>query len=371
MSSIKPRLHPIAQFTINHLCFINKDHQATQPLPEFANEKNLTELYRWMVTVRILDTKAIHLQRTGKLGTYPSSCGQEAVSVGLGYALGSDDIYCPAYRDQGVLLQRNVSAEEILAYWGGDERGNCFLHNTQDLPTCVTVGGQCLHAAGVAVAIKYRKQNRSVVTLVGDGGTSKGDFYEAINLAGVWQLPLVIVINNNQWAISVPRKRQTAAQTLAQKAIAGGIECLQVDGNDVIAVSYAVSEGIKKARAGQGGSVIEAVTYRLADHTTADDATRYRTKEELEAAWQGEPIARLAQYMTDQGWWDNTKDQQLHAQCTDLIDKEIERYLARSKAPVTDIFDFLYAHLPDTLVDQREQLLIETEMMKRNHSRSN
>ena len=356
----KPRLHPIMQFNINYLCFINKDHQVTQNLPDFADEKNLKELYRRMLQIRILDTKAINLQRMGKLGTYASSCGQEAVTVGIGHAMNPDDVYCPAYRDQGVLIQRRIAINEILSVWGGDERGNAFQNNQTDLPTCVTVSGQCLHAAGVAYAFKYRKQARAAVTIIGDGGTSKGDFYEAINLAGIWSLPLVIIINNNQWAISVPRTSQTAAQTLAQKGIAGQVESIQVDGNDVIAVRYAVAEAIQKARSSHGPSLIEAFTYRLADHTTADDAKRYRQQEIVQDAWLADPLIRLRQYLIQHGWWSEEQDQKLKSEIGEETETEVQIYLNKKKAAPTDMFDYLYAELPDSLVDQREELKFKT-----------
>lgn len=354
--STKPRLHAVTQFTINSLCFIDKNHHATQALPSFANETTLIQLYEWMVLVRSMDSKIVNLQRMGKIGTFPSSCGQEGVSVGVGHALHADDIYCASYRDQGILLQRNIAIREILAYWGGDERGNCFQNNKYDLPTCVTIAAQCLHAAGVAYALKYQKQRRAVLTTVGDGGTSKGDFYEALNVAGAWQLPLVVIINNNQWAISVPRSAQTCAQTLAQKAIAAGIECLQVDGNDVVAVRYATSEALKKARLGRGPSVIEAMTYRLADHTTADDANRYRTANSVKLAWQEEPIARLGYYLAAQGWWSENQDKELRDQCNLKVDAAIAEYYATPKAATTEIFDYLYAELPEAYIDQREQV---------------
>ena len=199
--------------------------------------------------------------------------------------------------------------EEILLYWGGDERGNLSSGPAHDFPFCVPVGSQAPHAAGVAYAFKLRKEPRVAVCLLGDGATSKGDVYEAMNFAGVHKLPVVFVINNNQWAISVPLKMQTACATLAQKAIAAGFPGEQVDGNDVIAVRQAVEEAIAGARAGRGPRLIEAITYRLGDHTTADDASRYRPAEEVQARWKEEPIARLRTYLVGQKAWGKAEEE--------------------------------------------------------------
>ncbi len=352
------RTPTVASFIVPYLQYINAEHQATQTLPEFAQDpKTLLHLYKQMTLTRLMDNKAVNLQRTGRLGTYPSSQGQEATFVGLGHAMHADDIYCPAYRDQGTLLQRGVKISEIFSLWGGDERGNNYENNPHDLPTCVTVSGQCLHAAGVAFAIKYRHQNRAAVTCCGDGATSKGDFYEALNVAGAWHLPLVCVVANNQWAISVPYKKQTAAQTLAQKGIAAGIAVIQVDGNDVIAVRQATAAAIEHARAGKGATLIEAVAYRLTDHTTADDANRYRSKEQVKQAWKEEPIARLGYYLETQGLWSREQESILHAELSVEIEKSVEEYLQKPAPAITDMFDYLYAQLPDALIDQRDALV--------------
>jgi pyruvate dehydrogenase E1 component alpha subunit len=207
--------------------------------------------------------KAVALQRTGRLGTYAASLGQEAVSVGTASAMHDEDVLLPSYRDNAALIWRGVKLEEILLFWGGDERGNCFSGPVQDFPFCIPVGSQAPHAAGVAYAFKLRKEPRVAVCLFGDGATSKGDLWEAMNFAGVHKLPVVFVATNNQWAISVPLRLQTASETLAQKAIAAGFIGEQVDGNDVVAMHAAVKDAIEAARNGQGPRFIEAVTYRL------------------------------------------------------------------------------------------------------------
>lgn len=347
----------VAEFSIKYLQYLDAHSQITQNLPDFAKDPQLLcELYRWMVLARLGDAKAVALQRTGKMGTYASSLGQEAVSVGMGYALKENDIFIPYYRDQGAFLMRGIKFSSIYAYWGGDERGNSLSFNSEDFPICVPISTQYLHAAGVAYAVKLRKQSRAVLTICGDGGTSEGDFYEGINFAGAFHLPVVFVINNNQWAISEPRSQQTHTQTLAQKAIAAGFEGLQVDGNDVIAVSQSVSAALTKARQGGGPTLIEAVTYRLCDHTTADDAKRYIKKEELENAWQLEPIARLKRYLESQGIWSSAQEEQLQAECSQEITAAADEYLTMPAQENTAIIDYLYAELPAAYAEQREEI---------------
>jgi pyruvate dehydrogenase E1 component alpha subunit len=267
-----------------------------------------------------------------------------------------EDVLLPSYRDNGTLLWRGVKMEEILLYWGGDERGNLSSGPAHDFPFCVPVGSQAPHAAGVAYAFKLRKEPRVAVCLIGDGATSKGDVYEAMNFAGVHKLPVVFVINNNQWAISVPLRLQTACATLAQKAIAAGLPGEQVDGNDVIAVRQAVEEAIAGACTGQGPSLIEAVTYRLSDHTTADDASRYRPAEEVQARWKEEPIARLRTYLVGQKAWGKAEEEQLSRGCQAQIDAAIERYLATAPRAPETMFDHLYAELPEVYAGQRSEL---------------
>src|SRR3974377_2219854 len=193
-------------------------------LPDFARDQTeLLRLYRTLVLTRTFDTKAIALQRTGRLGTYASSLGQEAVAVGVAAAMQPNDVVLPSFREHGAQIWRGVTLKELFLYWGGDERGNDFTGPREDFPNCVPVGSHAPHAVGVALAFRLRGEQRAAVCLFGDGATSKGDVAEALNMAGVWNAPAVFVVSNNGWAISAPRERQTAAATLAQKAIAAGI----------------------------------------------------------------------------------------------------------------------------------------------------
>jgi 2-oxoisovalerate dehydrogenase E1 component alpha subunit len=347
----------VAQFEIPYYQFLNESSTPLGDLPKFAHDpKQLVELYRLMFLIRLFDSKAIALQRTGKLGTYPSTRGQEATFVGIGAALAKDDVFVPYYRDFGTLIQRGAKLSDFLLYWGGDERGNSFGPDNHDFPFSVPVGSQPLHATGIATAIKIRKQKRAVAVVCGEGGTSEGDFYEAMNLAGVWKLPVVFIVNNNQWAISVPRHAQSAAETIAQKAIAAGFSGEQVDGNDVIAVRERVEAALSKARDNHEPTLVEIINYRQSDHTTADDARRYEPEGIREKEWAKEPIARLRTYLETMKWWDEEKEQQLLATCTVEVDAAVQEYLNVTPQAPESMFDHLYATLPDIYHAQYEEL---------------
>ena len=343
----------MTEFTIPSTCIIDPSGTLTRGLPEFArNPSELTSLYRAMVLTRTFDAKAIALQRTGRLGTYASSLGQEAVGVGAASAMQPCDVLLPSFREHGAQLWRGVTMKELFLYWGGDERGNDFAGPREDFPNCVPVGSHAPHAVGVALAFKLRREERAAVCIFGDGATSKGDVAEALNMAGVWTLPVVFIVNNNGWAISVPRARQTAAQTLAQKAIAAGMPGEQVDGNDVIAVRLVTEEALKRARRGDGPTLIEAVTYRLSDHTTADDASRYRDDAEVSRHWPFEPILRLRNYLTHSGAWGKEQEEQLLHTCTQEVEQAATEYLATGPQPRPAIFESTYAQLPADLIGQ-------------------
>ena len=350
-----------ARFEILYSQFLDAHGKVVAALPPFAQDPAaLVPLYQAMVLMRTYDAKAIALQRTGQIGTYASILGKEAVEAGVGAAMAKDDVLFCTYRENGVQIMRGVTMRELFLYWGGDERGSDFAGPRRDFPVCITIASQCLHAAGVAYAIKLRKEPRVAVCMLGDGATSKGDFYEGINAAGTWRLPVVFVVTNNQWAISVPRKAQTAAQTLAQKALAAGFEGVQVDGNDVVAVHHAMREALAKARSGGGPMLIEAVTYRLADHTTADDASRYRPAEEVAEAWKCEPVLRLRNYLSEAGAWNRTLEEELLRQCNEQVQAAAQAYLDTPPPPVEQMFDHLYATLPAAYATQRAAILAAT-----------
>lgn len=354
-------MEKVAEFSIDFLqCLDPAGKVVTNPLPQFAQDDNeLLEAYKEMLFVRVFDDKAVKLQRTGKLGTYASCLGHEAAHVAIGRAMKQEDCFAPMYREYGAQMHRGVKPREIFLYWGGDERGNDFSGPKHDFAWCVPIATQCLYAAGAAMAYKLRGEKRCAVSVVGDGGTSKTDFYAAVNSAGAYDLPLVLVVVNNQWAISVPRHKQTGAETLAQKGIASGLHCLQVDGNDYIAMRHAMDEALERARNGQGATVIEAVTYRLSDHTTADDARRYRDDDEVQEGWKKEPMIRLRKYLTDKGLWDEAQEKAFIDKTSLFIDDEVNAYLDLKTQEPSAMFDYLYAELPEDLASQRAEVMGE------------
>jgi len=342
----------VVHFRVRRERFLDADGAVHGELPAFArNRDTVVGLYRAMLLTRAFDEKAVALQRTGRLGTFASSLGQEAVSVGVASAMQPTDVLVPSFRDQGAQLWRGVTMEELLLYWGGDERGSDYSGPREDFPVSIPVASHVLHAAGVALAFKLRGERRSAACLFGDGATSKGDFYEALNVAGVWSLPAVFVVNNNAWAISVPREAQSAAATLAQKAIAAGMEGVQVDGNDVLAVRHVVEAAL--ARADDGPTLIEALTYRLGDHTTADDASRYRDDEEVSRHWKQEPVTRLKRYLTQQFDWSKEEEEGLLKTARQQVEEAALRYLETAPLAPTAMFDHLYERLPAGIAAER------------------
>ncbi|MFN3703382.1 pyruvate dehydrogenase (acetyl-transferring) E1 component subunit alpha [Thermomonas sp.] len=344
-----------AHFDIEYLQYLKPDGTLAGPLPPAVPDaKALLPLFKQMLFVRTFDSKAIALQRTGKLGTYAACLGHEATHVGIGASMQPEDVFAPSYREYGAQFMRGLRPREVLMYWGGDERGNLLTGApAHDYPWCVPISTQCLMAAGAALSFKLRDQARIAVACCGDGGSSKTDFYAAVNSAGAYTLPLVLCVINNGWAISVPRKAQTGAQTLAQKGLAGGLHCLQVDGNDLVAVLEAMRRATGRARSGEGGSVIEFMTYRLHDHTTADDARRYRGEEEVKAAWEKEPFLRLRTFLTQAGLWDEAQEKAWIEECGKRVDEEINAYLETPVQPVEAMFDYLYADMPADVLEQR------------------
>jgi pyruvate dehydrogenase E1 component alpha subunit len=346
----------VARFEIAYRAYLDAEGAPLGKLPSWVEDGELLRrIYRMMVRARTFDTKAVNLQRTGKLGTYPSCLGHEATHVGVGAAMHADDVLFTVYREIGTKFWRGVELLDILLYWGGDERGTVYRHTPQDFPFCVPIGSQMPHAAGAALAMQIRGERRCAVAFVGDGGTSQGAFYEAINFAGVRALPLVCVIVNNRWAISVPVAAQTAAATLAQKAIAAGTPAVQIDGNDMLVVREVVGEAIERARSGGGPTVIEALTYRLSDHTTSDDATRYRSAEEVATARRLEPIERSRHFLQSRGLWTAAEEQELKNACSEEVEAAVKQYLATPRQSTDAMFDYLYAQATPAVRAQREE----------------
>jgi pyruvate dehydrogenase E1 component alpha subunit len=320
-------------------------------------DEEVLELYQYMIKCRTLDEVAFKLQRSGRMGTYPQNKGQEAAAIGSGYAAQRGvDWLVPCYRENAALFMHGLPMHYILLHWMGDERGNQIPKGVNMTPLSIPIGTQMLHATGIAWAFKMRGEAKVAVTYFGDGATSEGDFHEAMNFASTFQVPCVFFCQNNQWAISVPREQQMNSATVAQKALAYDMPTIQVDGNDLFAVYKASKEAVERARAGGGPSFIEAVTYRLADHTTADDARRYRDQKEVEA-WQGkDPMIRLRKYLTAKGLWSDEKQAEAEEAAKPLIAEVVAAAENIPAASTDDIFDYTYATLPPELERQKRTL---------------
>ncbi len=345
------------EFAVESRAYLDDQGAALGNLPAFASDsERLVAAYRQMVLARTFDAKAIALQRTGQCGTYPSVLGHETIGTAIGQCMRGDDVLAPYYRDHAAQFLRGVTMTDMLLYWGGDERGSNTRNCPEDLPIAVPIATQCCHAVGVAAAFRMRGQSRVVVCSLGDGATSKGDFLESLNLAGAWHLPVVFVVQNNQWAISTPRSIQSGAPTLAQKALSGGLPGYQVDGQDYFAVSEVLEHAIERARVGKGAAVVEAITYRYGDHTTADDATRYRSTEELKKAWDKDGVKRLKHYLHQAGCWDEEQEKALLADCKEAVDGAVVAYRDTEPEPATAMLEYLFATLPDELIGQYEAL---------------
>jgi pyruvate dehydrogenase E1 component alpha subunit len=319
-------------------------------------EDLLKDMYRWMLLTRMADEKAVKLQRQGRMGTYAPSKGQEAAQVGSALAMEEDDWLFPAFRELGAYMIRGFSLEYDLMYFMGDPRGNQVPESSLSMPIYVPVGTQIPQAVGFAHAMRYHDVPDVVLAYIGDGGTSAGDFHEGMNLAGVLKAPVVVVVNNNQWAISVPRSKQTASPTIAQEAVAYGLPGVQVDGNDVLAMYLATKESIDRARTGGGTTLIEAVTYRLLMHTTADDPTRYRTEEE-QAEWEAkDPLIRYRAYLENKGIWTPEWQTELEVEAKATIDAAIEKAESLTDLSPELLFENMYEDMPDNLLEQLEYL---------------
>jgi pyruvate dehydrogenase E1 component alpha subunit len=343
----------IATFNVERLAILDEAGNADQALLPFLTEAEVRRLYELLVLSRTFDQRALSLQREGRIGTYPSILGQEAAQVGSAFAISQNDWVFPSFREMGVHITLGYPLHLLFLYWGGDERGLRTPEGLNIFPICVSVGTQLPHAVGAAMGARLRGDDVAVVCYFGDGATSKGDFHEGFNLAGVFKLPVVFICQNNHWAISVPVARQTAAATLAQKALAYGFEGVQVDGNDVFAVYRATRDALEKAKSGGGPTFIECFTYRMADHTTADDAARYRPAEEVAAWREKDPLLRLERYLAKQGQWSEAYGKETALKAAGVVDEAVRQAESAPPPVPEDMFNSACAELSPR---QRRQL---------------
>lgn len=347
-------------FNIKYIQVLDEKGKVDKKLEPKLTKKQLQELYKWMVLERTFDNTALLLQREGRIGTYAQSLGEEATHIGSVFALKPEDWIFPDYREHGAFLMRGVPVASLFTHWGGSEDGMKLPEKTNMFPVAIPVGTQTLHGVGAAMAFKLQKKKAATLTFVGDASTSTGDFNEGLNFAGTYMAPAVIVIRNNQFAISVPRTCgkaywggcQSRAETLAQKAIAFGFEGVQVDGNDVLAVYKVVSDAVKKARDGKGPTLIECNTYRLGAHTTADDPSRYRDEKSVKEWKKKDPLTRFQLYLKKKKVWDEKFEKATQAWAKKIVDQGVKEF-EKHKAKPTDMFDFVYDKLTPNLKKQR------------------
>jgi len=334
---------------------LNPDGSLNGAAPELSDEQ-LLAMHKMMVQARVFDERAVNLQRQGRLGTFAPLAGQEAAQVGSAFALKKTDWLFPSYREHAACAVHGQEWLDILKYWGGNEEGSRVPDDVNVFPVSIPIATQIIHATGMAWAAKIQGKDDASLVYFGDGGTSEGDFHEGLNFAGVYKTATVFFCQNNFYAISLPRASQTSAESIAQKAISYGIEGVQVDGNDVLAVYQVTKDAIERGRAGEGPTLIEAQTYRYGPHTTADDPTRYRDSAEVEAWKKRDPIERLKNYINEKGIWDQGKDEALWEEVRAQMAKVVESYEALEARPVEEIFKYTYAEMPWHLQEQLEDL---------------
>ncbi|MBI2652555.1 pyruvate dehydrogenase (acetyl-transferring) E1 component subunit alpha [Candidatus Woesearchaeota archaeon] len=346
----------LKEFRVEYLQVLDENGNCDEALMPKLSNNEIKKIYEMLILVRVFDQKAFNMQRQGRLGTYIQFKGQEACQVGSAFALQDDDFIFPMYRNSGLLIARKQPIVQVLQYWGGDERGLRSPTNVNNFPISIPVGTQTVHAVGAGWAAKLRGTKQVAVVYFGDGATSKGDFHEAMNFAGVFQIPVIFLCENNQFAISVPRAKQTKAETIAQKAIAYGLEGIQVDGDDVFAVYKAVKEAVDKARNGNGATLIECFTYRMCDHSTSDDASKYRAKEEVEAWTKKDPIERLEKYMLKKGLLDDAYKENVLNKAKDIIEKAVTEFEKLPPPEPKDIFNYVFAEMTPQQKEEMEEI---------------
>jgi len=330
----------------------------------------LKAAYRHLVLVRLLDTRMLSLQRQGRIGFYVPSTGEEACQVGSAMALEKRDWIFPAYREPGCALWRGFPVRTLIAQAYGNAldpqlgRQMPSHYGSKDINYVTAsspVGTQITHAVGAAWAAKIRKEDVVSLVYFGDGATSEGDFHTGMNFAGVFRTPTVFFCKNNQWAISVPVSRQTASKTLAEKASAYGFDGVRVDGNDLLAVYAAAKAAVNKARSGGGPTMIEALTYRMGPHSSSDDPTRYRSKDEVEYWQQRDPIERMRRYLELKGVWSKDYDERVRAEIEDDIQSAIKDVERHPPPPIESMFEGVYEEMPPHLREQLEAFLASGE----------
>ncbi|MFQ5739835.1 MAG: pyruvate dehydrogenase (acetyl-transferring) E1 component subunit alpha [Acidobacteriota bacterium] len=337
------------------LSILDPEGRLDKALEPKIPESRLLEMYRLMLLTREFDSRMVLLQRQGRLGTFPPCRGQEAGHIAA-FLLQEKDWLVPSFREPGAMLVRGWTMERILLYYAGYEEGSAPPPGVNALPICVPVGSQLPHAVGLALASKLKGTDQVTLCFLGDGATSEGDFHEAMNFAAVFQVPAVFFCQNNHWAISLPVERQTHSRTLVQKMGAYEIPGIQIDGNDALAVYSATEEAVERARKGEGPSFIESLTYRLTVHTTADDPNRYRSEKEVQEWEKRDPLPRFRRYLEGKGLIDDRHHDRLEEDIRQEIRQAVGNAESRMKGNPLDLFDNVYAEMPPSILEQRQEL---------------
>ncbi len=355
-------LKTLESFTVKYLQILDENGRVDKDLVPDIKDEDLLKLHYFMTLSRMMDKRMLNLQRQGRLGTFPAATGQEACFCAPILALTDRDWFVGSYRELGGRLMRGEPLVNVFLFYNGYEEGSFNPQSPRTLPVSIVLASQLPPAVGLAYGSRQRGEKDTVaLVFLGDGATSEGDFHEALNFAAVLNAPVVFICQNNQFAISTPRKIQTKSATIAQKAIAYGMPGIQVDGNDPLAVYKAVDDAVKRARKDKGPSLIEAVTYRMLMHTTADDPTRYRDDAQVELWKPRDPLSRFYTYLSDKKIWDEKKQKQMEEKIKTLIDQAVKEFESieddRPDAP----FDYVFHQAFDLIEQQRSHFLRQLE----------
>jgi pyruvate dehydrogenase E1 component alpha subunit len=344
---------------LEYLSILDEDGNLDEDLAPDLDDEFLLEMHRVMLLSRRFDDRRLRWQRSGRIGTFAPVKGQEAAQIGAVAALEESDWFVPSFRETAAATWRGGSLVSFVLYDAGFNEGGRVEADSHNLPISVPVASQIPHAVGLAYAIKQREVDEVVMVFFGEGATSQGDFHEGLNFAGVFDVPVVFVCQNNQWAISLPRGEQTASRSIAQKAAAYGFPGLQVDGNDMLASYAAAREAVDRARSGEGPTLLEMCTYRLSVHTTADDPSKYRSEEEEEEWKERDPLPRFQKHLTDKGLLDSDQVAKLESEIESQIEdvwNEAKQEMEVLAKDTEHMFEHVYAEMPRHLKAQRESM---------------
>lgn len=355
---------------------IPKNPSKAAKLPQGLTKEDVVKMYEGMVRIREFDEKQLNMQRSGRIGFCVVSTGEEAVQVGTAHPLTKEDWVVPYYRQHGVLLYRGVEADHLFNQLLGNKEDVCLgrqmpVHHSHKEAKFVSlssvIGTHMPHAVGIAMASQYKGEKNVTITYIGDGGTSSNDFHSALTFAGVTKAPVVFFIVNNQYAISLPVSKQCAAETLHTKGGGYGIPSIRVDGNDVFAIHQASKEAYERARNGEGPTLIELLTYRLGPHSSSDDPTRYRSKEEMDDWKDKDPIIKTQSYMKALGLWSEEYEQDLRARIKEEINLAANQAEKIDEPTWESLFDDVYAEVPPALARQRDELMAKEKDFPRDN----